>query len=564
MSFLLRCMSWPGWGLALLAALALATPACGPRGGDPALRPADPPASVRGVLRISAFGSEPNRTGAPARYRSVWSNGEAWSGMEDNDLRGFLDGRFRYGWNQPTQIHVRAGRYPHSARWGEYELFRALYRWEGVLLPPDASVRQAAIRLQVEEGARDLERGTLFLYEVKKDWNPGRGGKRHDNASPPAEGEVWWDERAHDREPWGLPGAGFASETDPDADTAAMPLAEAHWERGQDEIVFASPRLAAYVERQARAGQPLLFLLKLSDRDEDARGSMLTIYSGNLDDPGMTERRPRLEVEWESRAEVTVREQELHVEHGHSVVLPEIAAPGARILAVGFTPDDGHEAPRIEIRNNGDGWRPVIPPTAIDGSALAVRLVAARNPVVRGEAFHGSFRDTWVTTAPPEEQRVTWTFVAPGGQVQRVPATYAGDFTWEVRFEPGELGRWRCFFEHELDRPYHSPVEVFDVVPGGPEAVERQLRDLAARIRARYRDGDDRKQSVRRFGTEFWQLERAALANQTPASFRSPRWRATFERISEVRRSMSPDPVPDTPKLRAGKGHQRSGAAVQP
>jgi hypothetical protein len=244
-------------------------------------------------LRISAYGGAGRaRGGEPLRHVSVFANGSDYAGMEDNDLRGFLDGRFRYGWNQPTQMHVRAGRLQSAPRWGEYELFRALYRWEGIDLPPEVRVHRAALRLAVEKGPRYRKTLTAMLYEVKKDWNPGEGGTRRDNNSPPKEGEVWWGEVARGRKPWGLPGVGFASDTHPDADTGAMPLAEARWEPGQEELVFESPALARCVQRRVREGRPLLFLLKLSDRDEDRHGSAIHIYSGNVDDDHQAARRP--------------------------------------------------------------------------------------------------------------------------------------------------------------------------------------------------------------------------------------------------------------------------------
>ena len=41
------------------------------------------------------------------------------------------------------------------------------------------------------------------------------------------DGEVWWNDRAYGHAPWALPGLGYASDSDPAADTGASPLAEA-------------------------------------------------------------------------------------------------------------------------------------------------------------------------------------------------------------------------------------------------------------------------------------------------------------------------------------------------
>ncbi len=94
--------------------------------------------------------------------------------MEDNDLRGYLDGNFKWGWNQVGQIHVRVGRRARGPAFGEYELFRLVQRWDGMALPPAVHIHQARLRLGVEEGPPFSV--TVYLYEVKKDWNPGGGG----------------------------------------------------------------------------------------------------------------------------------------------------------------------------------------------------------------------------------------------------------------------------------------------------------------------------------------------------------------------------------------------------
>lgn len=94
--------------------------------------------------------------------------------MEDNDIRGFLDGRFKNGWNQPGQMHVRVGRRKQvSPKYGEQELCRVLQRWDRIELPPLSNILHTLLSLEVENGPPfELQ---IFLYEVKKDWNPGGG-----------------------------------------------------------------------------------------------------------------------------------------------------------------------------------------------------------------------------------------------------------------------------------------------------------------------------------------------------------------------------------------------------
>src|SRR3972149_2977698 len=67
------------------------------------------PVGVSGIFQFSAY-HESGESVKPLRHTSIYVNGPDYTGMEDNDIRGFLDGRFRNGWNQPGQSHVRVGR----------------------------------------------------------------------------------------------------------------------------------------------------------------------------------------------------------------------------------------------------------------------------------------------------------------------------------------------------------------------------------------------------------------------------------------------------------------------
>jgi hypothetical protein len=364
---------------------------------------------------------------------------------------------------------------------------------------------------------------------------------------------VWWDEVAHAQRPWGLPGAGFASETHPDADTPAMPLAESVYHEVDRRVTFESEALRAYAERRIRAGQPLLFLVKLTDAQEDRSSTLLVIYSANVDGPRHAERRPRLTLEWDAPGERLALEQEVHLEHGRSVDLPPLDAAGARWLAASFTPDEGYEAPSVLLRAPDGAWRAAPPLGPLAGARLDLRLVAARDPVVVGQAFVSDLRDTWVRSAPPEKQKVEYTFVSPTGARHHVDAAYVGDYRWEVQFAPGEIGRWRYHFRHKLEDPYRSSEGLFDVLPGGREDVARQLRALLADIRATDPDVDkgEHFEITRKYGERFWRLERAAMQLETPESFRSESGREMLALITEVREAMSGRNVPENPELEA-------------
>ena len=511
---------------------------------------APPPASVKGLLRVGLYGEGAATRSEWLRQTSTFVNGSDYRGMEDNDLRGFLDGRFMYAASQPGQVHVRAGRRKMHSKAGEVELFRSIQRWEGVLLPPRARVLRASLTLAVENGPKRPV--SLFLYAMRKDWSPGRGGARRNNTDPPEVGDVWWTERAYAEEEWGLPGAGFASDDHPDADTDAMPLAEASWNAPQQTVVFDSMALAAYAERRGRAGHPLLFLVKLDDYTEDEPFTLFEYYSADADSPRNPTRRPRLVLEWESPDELVRVEREIHLEHGRTVELPALGGTGAQLLAASFFPEEGHERPILEVRGGeDDAWRAASHPVPVSGAPVRVRLVAAHDPLPLGQVFRSGLRNTWLTTGPAEEQHVPWTFVSPRGEHHVVDARYLGDYRWEVEFQPTELGRWLYFYETNFVHPYRSAEGFFDVVAGDRETARRGLRALLARI---HEVGLlPKSEAIAEFGVPFWRLERAAIRLETPESFRSEEGRETFALLTEIRRALTGHKIRDRSRIKPMK-----------
>jgi hypothetical protein len=480
------------------------------------------PGSVCGTLAISLFDGETpslNRARSnPLTHRHVWVRNSRYTDMEDNDLRGFLDGRFKFCWNQASQIHVRIGRtHAHSAL-GEFELFRFLQRWAGISLPAGARIRRARLELEIERAVdHPLE---LFVYQVHHDWNPGHGGQDRNNNSAPVHGEVWWNEVAHGIQSWGLPGAGFASDSHPAADTPAMPLARVAYRPGDAHLVFESPELAAYIEERSRTGLPLLFLFKLADYLEDIPGSLLQVLSANHGDSQCDQRRPRLVVEWESAKETSQVTQECMIEHGRSLTLPRMKSLGAHSLAVGFQPQPGSEPPTLWVRggldeNTSSGWLKIHHPVDIDWSWFQLRIEARVNPLALGKVFEATCRDTWVTTGPKESQLVHWTFTSPSGRVYSVLADYIGDSTWQVRFAPLELGRWRYqWTQNFIDVPYQSPEGLFDVQSSDPAQISLGLQKLAGQAaRSGVPPGERR---VVLLGVLFNRLQRALMQIQTP------------------------------------------------
>lgn len=512
----------------------------------------DAPSSVRGVLRIASYGSEasPADVEAPIHHQR-WVRGPSYQGVEDNDLRGFLDGRFIYGWNQPGQIHSRVGRRPTSPRFGETELFRTLQRWAGIELPADAQVLEASLEIEVEKGpTRPLD---VLLYAVHPDWNPGEGGTQHDNTSPPRTGEVWWNEAAHDRLSWGMPGVGFASDDHIRADTPRMALAEARWEPGQTTLRFESDALRAYAEERTRLGEPLRILVKLSDVLEDEAGALLYLYTVNHGDLRNTARRPTVSLTWTAPYVRYRQDHRIHLEAGRVAELRRITLGDATSLVASFEAAPGSGRPTLQMRGGrGDevsAWISGEHPLELSGRNwewAEVRILAARDPLELGTAFRTRLHDTWVRTAPPSEQPVVFEFDAPRGETFEVLGEYRGDYTWHVAFTPDEVGRWRYRFrESFLKHPYESEEGVFDVVVLDRKNARIQLEALAVRLRG-VAEASDRTPSP--WTASFWRLERAALQLETPESFASPSGRELFDLLTEVRRLLSHRRVPDVPE----------------
>jgi len=544
---------WPILGIGLFCVFVVGSEAWNGRDVHAARPPVweDLP-SVRGTLRVTTFGS--GAAGAsPTSHVSVYVNGRnGYGGMEDNDLRGFLDGAFKWGWNQPDQVHVRIGRRGEAPAYGEHELFRVIQRWSGIELPPGAVVDRARLSLVVEKGPAHPVR--VVLYAVKNDWNPGNGGIERNSTSPPMPGEVWWNDVGYEERPWGLPGAGFASDTHPEADTDAMPLAETIYRPGDPVVELSSARLARYATQRIREGLPLLLLLKLADTDEDVPGSVLTVYAGEHGATRDLGRRPRLELEWRSSAETRAEEYAILLEHGRSLTLPRMrGGADASHVFIEFDAEPGHADPVIEVRGGAGGnvtpWQRAGAPIPSKWEWLEVRLTAAADPVVLGEAFTAELRDTWVTTGPPEEQRVIWTFVSPTGVRHDVPAEYVGDNTWKVEFFPDELGRWHYeWSQHFTDEGYRSAVLPFDVLIGSRENALMQVERFAQMLE-QWRPEPGSPEHWR-WMVRFARIERAAMQLETPETYRSAaglRLRELLNRSRAILGNGPPPPIPQRP-----------------
>ncbi len=502
-----------------------------------------PWAPSRGVLRLSRFEAGA-RAANPQLHRSVYVNGPDYCGMKDNDVRGFLDGGFIWGWNQSTQIHVRFGRTGEYSNpmYGENELFRVLHRWDGISLPTTFELSDCRLILHVEEGPpRPLR---LLVYAVARDWNPGSGGVNGNNVSVPKPGEVWWGDAAFEQAPWGLPGAGFASDSHPEADTGAHALAEAAWSPGDDRVVFQSGALTRHAAERIRQEKPLLLLLKLTDAQEDIPGCFFNLYSGEHGDSRNTVRRPRLELEWCSTAETESIAHDVFLEYGRSYELPRQSAGGGLWIA-SFEAVHGYATPGIQVRegtgDNAGPWRRASFPFEPEGDWFQLRLLAMPDPVELGDRFEAELADTWILTGPPERQSVPWFFESPSGVSHRIEAEHVDRYRWRVRFVPDELGTWRYHWTQTfLPEPYRSAHGDFHVWGGSFEHVMHHLERLEEALDGMSREARDRLRP------RLYSLEREGMRLLTPEEFRGAAGMEFRAAIRRIRSSLWGKPVPET------------------
>lgn len=528
---------------------------------------ADHPPGARGEWVVSRFsGGREDGPDEIARHRTVFVSDDTYHGMEDNDIRGYLDGGFVYGWNQPTQHHVRLGRWPWGSpapRYGEPELFRCLQRWGQLDLPPGAKVTSAELSVVIDD-APDYP-VQVFLYRVLKDWDPGKGGEQEDNTSPPEKGEVWWNEARAEEQEWALPGAGFAATDHPDRDTDACPLAEAWCSPDQERLTFSSRPLTEYIDSRIAGDRPCLFLLKLADVMEDRPGSLVDLYSANHGDSMNVDRRPSLTLDWECPAEMH-ETRCVRLEYGREIPGPTLECGNGDWVASSFRTAEGYESPTIEVsglqRNDRDpAWEKMRRPIKASGGPLTFRVSAVKNPVTLGSRFQARVRDTWVTKGPPESREVRWIFLSPTGVEHEATGDYQGDYSWNVEFQPDEVGRWRYTWRHDFTSdPYEGQTGVFDIVPADRGSICEEIEELSREARS----ADD-EESGRKIMQRALRLERGALTCVGPEEWNSEggaRVRHALRLLrSVVWGEEVPEPIPLEPHPRPWMNRSSSAEA---
>ena len=490
--------------------------------------------NLKGVLRLSRLHADAEGT---VEHESRIVPGFGYDGMEDNDIRGHLDGTYQYAWNQASQKYVRTGRIDNLFKYGEYELFRVLQRWADLPLPREAQVLGVQLRLRIQPDTVESDR-TLLLYAMRRDWNPGEGGTGRDNLTPPAQGEVWWNDARYGEESWSLPGGSSPEDLDPE------PLAEAVLGPGADALQFSSEPLTAYVRERVTAGEPLLFMIKLQDRQEDVPGSLVYIWAASEGDDRTRGRKPELAVRWSLPGEALLT-RPLLLEPGRALEFP--------VEAANFVAVDGVADQPLEVSARGAGgeWRRVEGGHLEDGDSQ-LRIRAASNVVPFGGTFVARFRDTWVRTGPPEEQDVLCTFTSPTGRRLESLAQYEGDYTWSMEVSADEVGRWRYQWAHHLQPGVFQSLEgTFDVWVESTEEALHALREFKGDVIAA--PFDDRE-ALSRLMVQFAKLERAAVATLGPEGFQSDQGRELRAAIRSVREAFG-RPVPDPLPMEAAEPH---------
>lgn len=431
-----------------------------------------PPAkNAKGTLIINLF--DKGTTSTPlSKHTTNFVKGSLYTGMEDNDIRGYLDGGFRYKWNQATQVHVRVGRRIKKFSDNRIELFRILQRWEPMELPPQADITDAKLRISVEVPSKMPL--VVQLFNLNKDWEPGEGGVERNNNSAPKENEVWWLERAANKEKWGAPGASLASDTLANADTPTQPLATANYELSDEFIDFQSLQLTRYINTRIQQKKPLLFLIKLSEKGEDTQSSVLNIYSANYDHEKYSgNRRPQLTLDWTSGSVAKTIAKSIDLNYLGLSRIEGISVEGLDFIDVKYEKNsDSKFMPTIQLRGYDGGeatqWIDASHPINTSGwQKIDLRVIAAKSPIFEGDTFSTEYRDTWIYHFDLADKLFKWVFISPSGVKHVLNAEKGEDFYWKINFKPDEIGRWHYYWTHifyGLKHRQTSEIQYFDVI----------------------------------------------------------------------------------------------------
>ena len=492
--------------------------------------------TTTGVVTLASCHPAGERT-TPVMH-TVFRQGSSYRAMADVEIRGFLDGDVKFARNVATQYHVRMGCEGSKPERGRYEVMRVLQRWELNSLPESIQVKSAHLTLFQEDIGSFPHRYSLrwpvdfYLYEVKKPWNPGRGGEKGDNLSPPEPGDAWWKAAMAGKLNWSEEGCSFASDTHPDADRGEQPLAWARLKSARENLVFSGPRLTRHIERACAEGKSLDFLIAARPDQEALPGTIRAFYSAEYGDDFNPEKRPQLEVSWTAPASWS-EEQAFLLQPGESVTIrPQIAPQNEEpsTLCASLRLDgagQGQAAAAVPevyaldwlTSSTGVDPRPVslqMPVTGRPGSEFGIRISGAVHPIPAGEEVSIDLLETWAPSIKqPEDLQVLFRFTAPSRRSVERSANYQGDFRYVCQFLPDEMGVWSYSWKARPDVRFavQTGEGHFTVVRG--DAAQSHEAALQSFTEAALRDARSMKSLITRRRTHF----RLVMAQREIQSF---------------------------------------------
>jgi hypothetical protein len=488
----------------LLAVIASAAVGCGKRKKKTPPDQTQPPARVAAIqaldlqrsgrvrVTIHHLSPTPEETDEGETIRFVVQSPRGV--VEDTDIRGFLDGKTKYDFNQGTAYHMRAGRRIDGPYDGELELKRSLVRWKLPRIPRSARISDVRVHLWVEgfsldspirEDASRLPMH-LYAYPVDQDWNPGRGGVGADSFSEAAPGEASWSEARAGERAWPAPG-GLA--------LGSTPVAVGRIEGDDRWVELGGGELRRFLEQCLAEGRSLDLLFKLDDVEEDRWGTEIALLTSNFgDDRDAHSKRPRLELDLVLPLPEIRHEESFILEPGQEKILPILQHGGSPVLVNASFPDAPEEPlqPGLWIRGGGSDqkgeadWAPVHGPMVLDWDWCQLKVSAAPEPMLLGETFEVRLQEPWVSPGPREVQRPELVLIAPSGQVHRVDGRPVDKVNFEITFTPDEPGLWRYGWSYlprsKSPRGSHQGEGLFYVrVPQEGNELE-QFRSWAASV----------------------------------------------------------------------------------
>jgi hypothetical protein len=456
--------------------------------------------------------------------------------VEDTDIRGYLDGKVKYPYNQGTSYHMRVGRrYGGPSRARRFELKRGLVRWALPELPPEARIVSAKASFWIEAfmvdsplaGDDPLQPLHLYAYPTDVNWVAGAGGIDKDDLSRAAPGEASWMEARVDEESWPAPGALEPNDEDPLVRYKFGPVALGTITRDDTMLTIGGPKLARYVSESSDRGSVDL-LLKLDDQEEDRWGTETGILSSNFgDDKDVVSKRPRLEIEVELPYPVLTIEDDFVLEAGMAHVTSVIEHPGRTVLLAAAI-EPAERIPPAAFVRGGDRevsvedaeWEPLDSPIVRRWDWSQVMVSSPRHRVGWGENFVLEILETWVQPGPRVEQAPEMVLIAPSGRLLKIDADSVSRQRYRVEFRPDEFGLWRYgwTFRPRPNRPLggHQGEGVFYLGQATGTAEAEMLEDLADFLveKLRFTRGSDRAMQPNVNGFYRWV---ARFARQGPA-----------------------------------------------